>query len=78
MFESFRRMTKLIEARPHVDGDDLIDGSISIREGDDPDLGGFITRDPENHSDLRFVSQEYFEENFESASQEMGKGEETG
>lgn len=69
------RRKGLSEMRSYVPGEDLT--GISVSEPDRNHLaycedagihpGGFIARNPKNHSDQWYVAQAYFEENLEPA-----------
>ncbi len=63
-FKQYRKKG-LAEMRPYIDGEDLT--GISVSEGDDPNAGGMIARNPSNHDDQWFVAMAYFWANFEPA-----------
>ena len=58
------RRTEITDMRPYVPGEDL--PAISVSSIDTPCLGGMIARDPMNHYDQWYVSQEYFEKHMEA------------
>lgn len=51
------------EMRPYVPGEDMT--GISVSDTDTPALGGMIARNPVNHKDQWYVTEEYFKKNFE-------------
>lgn len=53
-------------ARPYVPGENL-DG-VSVSKEDEPArVGGFIARNPDNHTDRWYIGPEYFAKHYESA-----------
>lgn len=59
------RKTGITEMRPHVVGESL--EGVSVNEVDNPDEGGWVARNPENHDDKWFVAKKYFDDNYEDA-----------
>ena len=51
------------EMRPYVPGEDLTD--ISVANSEVPKEGGMIARDSNNHKDQWYISQEFFDLNYE-------------
>lgn len=66
MFIQYRR-TQIAEMRPYLEGEPLIDVSISKSDSEvgSPKLGDMIARNPKNHADQWLVAKQYFEDNFE-------------
>ena len=68
----FYRRKGLAEMRPWTpeDGDRiaLTQAGISVPEGDEPEEGGMIARDPQDHIDQWYVSKKDFKEKFEDVS----------
>ncbi len=66
-FAKYRR-TQIAEMRPFIEGEDLINVSISKPdlEAGSPKLGDMIARNPKNHLDQWLVAAQYFKDNFES------------
>lgn len=65
MFQQYRR-TQIAEMRPYVQGETLINVSISKPdlEAGSPKVGDMIARNPKNHNDQWLVAKQYFEDNF--------------
>lgn len=69
------RRTGLSEMRPYVPGEDLTNISVSYVDRDNiafdlangRDPGGMVARNPDDHTDQWYVSQDYFEKNLEEA-----------
>jgi hypothetical protein len=66
MFKPYRR-TQIAEMRPFVEGETLVDVSVSKPdlEAGSPKLGDMIARNPKNHADQWLVAAQYFADNFE-------------
>jgi len=62
--ESFVSMQKTAETdiRPYVEGEDV--SHVSFTEGECPKVGGKIARDPGNHKDQWYLSEEFFKKNY--------------
>ena len=54
--------TAKTDIRPYVEGEDV--SHVSFTPGDKPEKGGKIARDPNNHKDQWYLSQEFFEKNY--------------
>lgn len=66
-FKKYRRKS-YSEMRPYILGEDL--SKISIANVDNPEKGGMIARNPENHDDMWYVAKEYFQKNLEPINAE--------
>lgn len=65
-FKQYRR-TQIAEMRPYIEGEHLLDVSISRQDeiAGSPKLGDMIARNPKNHADQWLVAAQYFADNFE-------------
>lgn len=63
-------VTRRIEIRPYVPGEDLAHVGISteVKLNDGPKQGDWVARDPDNHADQWMLSAEYVAKNYEPAS----------
>lgn len=52
-----------IDVRRYNPGEDL--AGVSIRPGDTPENGGYIARNPNDHSDQWYITAKYFNRNYE-------------
>ncbi len=59
----FYRRSNVDEMRPYVPGEDLT--AFSVNKEDEPQMGGMIARNPDNHADQWYVAPDYFAKNFE-------------
>ena len=50
--------------RPFVLGEDLESQGISVWEGDVPEPGGMVARNPKDPKDQWYVSKKFFDENY--------------
>ena len=67
-FKNYRRKEKLSELRPFVFGEDLSGVSVSdadVTETESGESGGYIARNPRNHSERWYIGRVYFNENFD-------------
>jgi chlorite dismutase len=62
VWKSYMRVG-ITEMRPYIVGEDLSD--ISVSPGIIPKEGGMITRNPMDHNDQWYVTEEYFREYME-------------
>lgn len=53
----------LSEMRPYIVGEDL--SKVSVTDGDTPEKGGMVARNPKDHADQWYVTKKYFEDNLE-------------
>lgn len=67
MEEEFTRHRRkgMAEMRPYKPGEDL--SRITVSQEDQPEEGGKIARNPDNHDDQWYVSKQYYKDNFEPA-----------
>jgi hypothetical protein len=65
MSEEYRLYRKKVcqPMRPYVPGEDLT--GVSVSECDTPMLGGMIAMNPVNPTDMWYVSEEFFNANYE-------------
>lgn len=64
MFEQYLR-TNVAEMRPHIVGEDMAGISVQESQWGLTELpGGMIARNPKNHDDKWYVTEDYFKENF--------------
>lgn len=62
MFKRYRK-TGITEMRPYIKGEDLL--GVSVSAFDNPNLGGMVARNSEDHNDQWYVAKEYFQKNYE-------------
>lgn len=62
-WKQYRKLA-VTEMRPYSEGEDLIAQGVSVWDGDAPELGGMVARDPKNREDSWYVSKSYFNENY--------------
>lgn len=58
----------ITEMRPYIPGE-LMAG-ISVSSVDNPKKGGMIARNPKNHSDMWYVAEKYFRDNYKQINRE--------
>jgi len=52
--------------RPYIPGEDLKAQGISVWDGDTPEVGGMIARNPKDPKDQWYVAKAFFEHNYKS------------
>lgn len=74
-FKQYNRKNKPAEMRPYIEGEDLTGVSISQADLDNWDNvePGFISRNPDSHSDRWYVANKWAEDNFEMNEESGGK-----
>lgn len=65
---SKHKRTELAEMRPYVEGEDMKD--ISVSQVDTPEVGGWIARNPEKHTDQWYVTKDYYAKNLIAYSED--------
>ena len=68
-FKKYRK-TQIGEMRPYIQGESMENISITPEDfrSDSPKLGDMIARDPNNHKDQWLVSEKFFNNNYELAT----------
>lgn len=64
-FKKYRK-SGITEMIPYIPGE-VFPAGIALNPLDDISKDGMIARNPENHDDMWFVSQEYFDKNYVEA-----------
>jgi len=68
-FMKYDRLPKPSEMRQHVVGEDMSGISVSDVDKEAVKLpGGFVARNPKNHSDQWYINKTYFKDNFDPNS----------
>jgi hypothetical protein len=70
-FKNYIKKT-LQPLRPYIEGEDLKSQGISVRDGDTPEAGGMVAKNPKDPEDMWYMTKKFFEDNYIPVNKRRG------